>query len=984
MRYASGLILRLGLILLVTGCLLSSCVHKPKRFTINYRHDNENVVFEHQVFSKGPGPVMIGDPRIEIRRRGQVPYLLTSGYDFSFYIDDLEGFYYAYLSIETWEVEQHHKILLNGEFLGFLKMDPHSLYSGSPFQVRNPELEAVQMYIPRRFFKAGKNTLTIKAHIRHDAKSATDSFGLGDLDIVIVHIRQATDTSGERVSDKRSRRHFPDQLQFFSKLTDEEIFIATVKIPTLVTELNLDEGIYRKRLSYVYSKIGDYYRWRGDYIRDIQYQTRAVAENEDEERSALRPYLKSNLALAYYYMGDYEKAITIAGEALFELKNIDPDALKVLSAISREDTTFLEAQVKAYLAHFHLLINNTGLAEDYAKQALDVGWTNWPVSGSIAHQVMGDIAVQRGELDQAALQYHYAIRLLKKQPEVFRERLSSCRLSLANTYYVRGEFKKATEVLSSVEDPTHEFLWRSYLLQGMIAEKSHRPKQVIQSYKKSIEAIESSRETVGFHEFKITFMDDKLAPYHRLARFLIEQKNYVDAYYYAEKTKARAFLDLISGKSHLIGKKNDSARKLTRQENALREHYIALQNRLDNERRMFQDRGVDQRSVKALNNARKALEDFYLSVEAVDSEYAALKSADALNLHEFASVLPPAVAVVNYYYLDDRLYVWTLNRAGYAFVQKSINSDEMAADVRTFRDLLLRTSNARGIVLKPSSGTSSNAGENNLHRLNRRLGRLLLEGVFDKIQAEKVYVIPHGILHYLPFQALGYKDRYLAQQYQVGYIPSSAALKYVFDKRKDKAADILALGNPDLGNPNLALPFSESEVADIKRIFPDTRVLVNRQASEAQFKKLAGRYPILHVASHGEFNADAPLLSCLRLTPGDGEDGRLETREIFDLDLNAYLVTLSACNTAMGKMTRGDELLGLSRAFIYAGTPTLLGTIWSVNDESTSEFMKSFYANLKKADKLHALQITQNRMINSADFRHPFYWAGFQLIGDYH
>ena len=110
----------------------------------------------------------------------------------------------------------------------------------------------------------------------------------------------------------------------------------------------------------------------------------------------------------------------------------------------------------------------------------------------------------------------------------------------------------------------------------------------------------------------------------------------------------------------------------------------------------------------------------------------------------------------------------------------------------------------------------------------------------------------------------------------------------------------------------------------------------------------------------------------------------METREVFSLNLDAYLVTLSACNTAIGKLTKGDDVVGLTRAFIFAGTPSILGTIWSVNDESTSIFMNLFYNNLKEMDKLKSLQQAQIAMIRNEKYCHPYHWAGFQLIGDYY
>jgi CHAT domain-containing protein len=231
---------------------------------------------------------------------------------------------------------------------------------------------------------------------------------------------------------------------------------------------------------------------------------------------------------------------------------------------------------------------------------------------------------------------------------------------------------------------------------------------------------------------------------------------------------------------------------------------------------------------------------------------------------------------------------------------------------------------------------------------------------------------------------LTYRSNYLIEKYQIGYIPSATALKYVFAKRKEKSAILLALGNPELNTPHMQLPFAEEEVQGLKVIYPAARLLIGEDATEANFKKHAGAHDIVHVASHGEFNSGTPLLSCLRLSAGNGEDGRLETREIFGLNLDAYLVTLSACNTAIGKLTKGDDVVGLTRAFIFAGTPSILGTIWSVNDESTSIFMYHFYDNLKNMDKLKSLQKAQIAMIRSEKYNNPFHWAGFQLIGDYY
>jgi CHAT domain-containing protein len=138
---------------------------------------------------------------------------------------------------------------------------------------------------------------------------------------------------------------------------------------------------------------------------------------------------------------------------------------------------------------------------------------------------------------------------------------------------------------------------------------------------------------------------------------------------------------------------------------------------------------------------------------------------------------------------------------------------------------------------------------------------------------------------------------------------------------------------------------------------------------------------LIHLACHGEYKSDAPLLSNLRLAPSEKEDGRLEVHEIFDLDLKPNLVVLSACQTGMGKRSSGDEITGLTRAFIYAGAPSIITTLWSVNDKSTADLMVRFYDHFKIKSKVEALQLAQLETMKK--YPQPFYWAPFCLTGDY-
>ena len=171
--------------------------------------------------------------------------------------------------------------------------------------------------------------------------------------------------------------------------------------------------------------------------------------------------------------------------------------------------------------------------------------------------------------------------------------------------------------------------------------------------------------------------------------------------------------------------------------------------------------------------------------------------------------------------------------------------------------------------------------------------------------------------------------------------------------------------------------------------FPDaSRLLIGRRATETSFKRLAGNYDFLHLATHGYLNSYAPLLSALELEPDRENDGRLEVLEILQLRLHARLVTLSACETELGsgyfsEIPAGDEFVGLTRAFLSAGARAVVASLWEVDDRSTYDLMVRFYRDLRGADDASALAKAQRELVvRGGRFRHPYYWAPFVLVGN--
>jgi len=259
------------------------------------------------------------------------------------------------------------------------------------------------------------------------------------------------------------------------------------------------------------------------------------------------------------------------------------------------------------------------------------------------------------------------------------------------------------------------------------------------------------------------------------------------------------------------------------------------------------------------------------------------------------------------------------------------------------------------------------------------LYRRLLEPALPDIHGDRLVIVPHGVLHYLPFAALrSPARRWVVQDFAVSTLPSASVLRYLTDKGAAAPAGALVVGNPDLG-AELALPWAEREARMVGQQEKGATVLVRADATEAQAKKLFDTVGVIHFATHGDLSESDPLSSALLLVPGGGEDGRLEVREVFGLDLHAKLVVLSACETALGKLTRGDEVVGLQRAFLYAGTPAIVTTLWKVDDKATFELIRAFYTRLETTGPVEALR--QAQLETLATFSHPYQWAAFVFTG---
>jgi len=278
-----------------------------------------------------------------------------------------------------------------------------------------------------------------------------------------------------------------------------------------------------------------------------------------------------------------------------------------------------------------------------------------------------------------------------------------------------------------------------------------------------------------------------------------------------------------------------------------------------------------------------------------------------------------------------------------------------------------------------AQGDSLESEAANLEGLLGRLYAALLHPLADRLAPfERLIVVPHGPLHYLPFHALFDGRHYLLERCAVSYMPNSSLLRLGHDQATDGRDSLSALV---VGcSLDGALPYTLAEARQVAGRL-QAQSLLEEAATRANLEAQAGTARIIHLATHGEFRPDVPLFSTLYLA-----DGPLTTTDVFNLTLTASLVTLSACQSGASAVGGGDELVGFSRAFLYAGAASLLMTWWRVEDRATACLMDRFYQALlegqRKPTALRQAQLALLRGEEGARYRHPYFWAPFFLVGD--
>ncbi|MBI2209985.1 MAG: CHAT domain-containing protein [Deltaproteobacteria bacterium] len=543
------------------------------------------------------------------------------------------------------------------------------------------------------------------------------------------------------------------------------------------------------------------------------------------------------------------------------------------------------------------------------------------------------------------------------------------RLYLGQKDYARAE-ENLKRALGMAEKLQHaQVIQRASGQIGDLLRQTQRPSEAISYYKKAVDIIESTRSLLESEELRTSFFEDKGQIYGGMILAHLEAGNVEEAFNYSERARSRAFLDILGSKVQLA-------------RGTLLEHERALQARISILRAMIVEREADaaeeagapeaigasrrgEEARRELEDAQQAYSDFLARVRKEDKEQASLMSVEPLTLKEAQQLLEPGVTMLEYFVVRGRAMLWVVEKDRANFVRLSLNRSELVSKVTALRE---------SIYQMDEKGKFKQTSE--------ELYRALITPALPHIRGKELLIVPHDVLHYLPYHALlSGQGKYLIQDYPIYYQSSASLMQFTREKRKASGNDrVLVMGNPTLGDEAYNLRFAEREAKEVARVYPGSAVYLRAEATKPRAVSMSSKYDILHFAVHGELNQEDPLSSGLLLAGEGATDGKLKASEIFSLNLEADTVVLSACETGLGKITNGDEIIGLTRAFIYAGTPSVVTTLWKVNDRASYELMKEFYSNLKRAKKSEALRQAQLKIMKS--YPHPFFWAAYELNGE--
>jgi tetratricopeptide (TPR) repeat protein len=465
---------------------------------------------------------------------------------------------------------------------------------------------------------------------------------------------------------------------------------------------------------------------------------------------------------------------------------------------------------------------------------------------------------------------------------------------------------------------------------------------------------------------RMRFLDDKRGLYHDAIDLALELDRPELAFAYLERAKSRALADYLTRRPDVrLHSADPAVQAHVDALPPLREAHNWHANRLlggEMDPAATVDRAA---AARELAEIEREIQSHLRAIELAGAETWEPMATAGVDPGLLAPLLGDATAILEYDLRPDRGAVAVLSGAGLRFAPLPAGARAVARRLREWQAHLALAAHRAGDG-KTLAQLAPDAAE-----ILQSLYQLLIEPV-EAVVADHSHlvIVPYGPTHGVPFHALFDGRRHLIERVEVSASPS-AALWRLCAGRPRRPASALILANSDGGR----LPHALEEAAAVAGILPG-ECHVEAGATLAALTSRAPAHGVIHLAAHGEARLDNPAFAHIKLA-----DGRLSAADVFGLDLDGALVTLSACESGRGVVTGGDEVVGLARGFLSAGASTLVQSLWRVEDRATAELMTRFYRGLCAGRPAgEALRKAQLAHLAEGD-SHPFFWAPFQLLG---
>jgi CHAT domain-containing protein/Tfp pilus assembly protein PilF len=776
---------------------------------------------------------------------------------------------------------------------------------------------------------------------------------------------------------------------------------------------------------------GGVLRESGDYSEGLAFLRQAAAYYDKAHAgpSVEKMSVSQALGITYFYEGNFrralaslEKALKIARE-LHQREGIIP-ALNSMGEVFRaqgqperalgfyqrarkevgDDSKWNMAFIFNNIGAAYEAMGETARAIEFLNRARVVAQkVKFQPRVASAFAELGNIHLRAGEIEGAERSFKESVALSEQLHD--RSNEARARLGLANVARAKSNFAealeqagKAAEIYRALEE--HDSVARAQTLNGQCLRSLGKDKDAGLAFEEAIAEIEHVRgQLAGGAEEAESFFADRVKPYQELVATFVKEDRRDDALAIAERASSRALLDILAkGKGAQVEVRNDAQKKRILE----LEDQLATANRaLIEELRMEKPAEDRLAALRAnLRVARSERENY--EVELANENTGETKPPAPASFEDMARLArSEKIALLKFVVTTDDTFLFVLNggdepSALHVF-SLNLGRNEIAKRASSLRALIAE----RGLDWKTPA-------------------RALYLSLLEKSEpawknAAHLVIVPDGPLWDLPFQTLqNASKRSLLEEHTISYAPSITFLCRLSTARASHSPDeaaprLFAVANPAMltvgknsttakvsiaSGPALMgdiwepLPTAEMQVSELKKMYADKNsiVLTGANAREDVFKTKAIDFDVVHFATHGVLNDRAPLYSYLLMSQENlapGEDGLIEAWELMQMKLHARLAVLAACETARGKISEGEGVIGLSWALFAAGCPSAVVSQWKVDSASNTDLMLEFHRRYRRGAKAaDALRDASLALAKDPRYRHPFYWAPFVAIGD--